>query len=397
MKKVFLGLAVWLCSSISLFSQSTSSKTPVFQMKNGLQFTAADSSFSVNMRFRMQNRLGLSSVSNSDLSLNEAEFRVRRLRLRFDGFVFNPKYTYYIQLSFSRADQDWDDSGVPNVVRDAMFYYQPNKNWKIGVGQTKLPGNRQRVVSSSELQFADRSIVNSNLTWDRDAGLFVNYSNHFENFHYNLKSAITSGEGRGSNKSDNGLSYTGRLEILPFGQFTNGGSYFEGDLAREQKPKLELAVAYNHNDKALRTRGQLGKALYEGRTFDGFNVDGVFKYNGWAFTSEYIQRTSQESPFTTDTKGNSSYAYLGKGLNNQLSYINKKNFEVAGRYSILTPDESIRSKENQVQHYTLGLTKYLRQHRFKLQTNFTYEARKNYTTNAKSGNYNLIFQVEMGI
>jgi phosphate-selective porin OprO/OprP len=399
MKNAFLGLAILLCSilSFSIFAQKESSKLPSFQMKNGLHFTAADSSFSVNMRFRMQNRLAFTSLNNEDLSLNEAELRVRRLRLRFDGFVFDPKFSYYIQLSFSRADQDWDDSGVPNVVRDAVFYYQPNKHWKFGVGQTKLPGNRQRVVSSGELQFADRSIVNANLTWDRDAGLFITYTNHLGKVHYNLKSAITSGEGRNSNKTDNGLSYTGRIEILPFGLFTNNGSYFEGDLAREKTPKLELAVAYNYNDKAIRTRGQLGKSLYQARTFEGFNLDGVFKYHGWAFTSEYIQRLSSQSPFTTDANGNTSYAYLGKGLNNQLSYINKKNIEFAGRYSILTPDESIRTKENQIQHYTLGLTKYFRQHRFKLQSNLTYEARKSYKNGDKTGNYNLTFQVEIGI
>jgi hypothetical protein len=36
------------------------------------------------------------------------------------------------------------------------------------VGQTKLPGNNQRVVSSGSLEFTDRTINNSRFNIDRD-------------------------------------------------------------------------------------------------------------------------------------------------------------------------------------------------------------------------------------
>jgi hypothetical protein len=41
--------------------------------------------------------------------------------------------------------------------------FKPTKNWTIGFGQTKLPGNNQRVVSSGSLEFTDRTINNSDL------------------------------------------------------------------------------------------------------------------------------------------------------------------------------------------------------------------------------------------
>jgi hypothetical protein len=41
-----------------------------------------------------------------------------------------------------------------------------------GFGQTKLPGNNQRVVSSGSLEFTDRTINNSRFNIDRDFGLF---------------------------------------------------------------------------------------------------------------------------------------------------------------------------------------------------------------------------------
>jgi hypothetical protein len=50
--------------------------------------------------------------------------------------------------------------------------YKPTKNWTIGFGQTKLPGNNQRVVSSGSLEFTDRTINNSRFNIDRDFGVF---------------------------------------------------------------------------------------------------------------------------------------------------------------------------------------------------------------------------------
>ncbi len=146
--------------------------------------------------------------------------RVRRLRFKFEGFVYNPKLTYYIQLAFSRGDMDFNAAegsvinNSPNVIRDAVIYYNPTKNLRLGFGQTKLPGNRQRVISSGDQQFADRSIVNATFNIDRDFGFFANYSGHF----YNLRGAITSGEGRNSTASNAGLAYTGRVELLPLGK-----------------------------------------------------------------------------------------------------------------------------------------------------------------------------------
>jgi hypothetical protein len=122
---------------------------------------------------RIQNRIGaiFTENENGKWELTDSEFRARRVRLRLDGFVFDPKWTYALQLSFTRADQDWDVSNVPNILRDSMIFYRPNKHWTIGFGQCKLPGNRQRVISSGEQQFTDRSLVNSTFNIDRDFGL----------------------------------------------------------------------------------------------------------------------------------------------------------------------------------------------------------------------------------
>jgi phosphate-selective porin OprO/OprP len=120
--------------------------------QKGFGFVTSDSSYSLKLQFRIQNRAAFNTEDVDDLTISNYEFRVRRLRLKLEGFVYDPKLTYYIQLSFSRGDMDWEGrensiaNGTPNLIRDAVIYYTPTKNLRLGFGQTKLPGNRQRVV-----------------------------------------------------------------------------------------------------------------------------------------------------------------------------------------------------------------------------------------------------------
>jgi len=397
-KTLFLFL---LSCSVALYAQDSirisKVKLPIFSFKNGLGITTPDSLFSINFRFRIQSRVGYISKSDRDFTPEEFDFRVRRIRLRIGGFIYTPRLTYNIQLSFSRADMDWDVSQVPNVLRDAMIAYEFPKGFTIALGQGKLPGNRQRVVSSGELQFADRSIVNNALTLDRDFGIFVNYTNHARDCYFVLKTAISSGEGRNILKTDKGLAYTGRFEILPLGQFTDKGDYFEGDLVCESKPKLSLAGTVHYNHLALRTQGQLGTYLYAPRSLFSVMADGVFKYKGWALSSEFLYRHT-DSAITVNSSNAVRYVYAGMGSNTQLSYCSKQMFELAARYSILIPEKQIAGYEKLKSQYAICLSKYFMKHKLKVQTDFTYERQDDADTRKNLHNdFQWRFQVELGI
>lgn len=374
----------------------------------GVGLVTADSLFSLNFQFRMQNRATFVSDSRSESNPESFEFRVRRLRMKFEGFVYDPRLTYYIQLSFSRGDMDWrgpDNSSVnssPNVVRDAVIYYNPSKHLRLGFGQTKLPGNRQRVISSGDQQFADRSIVNATFNIDRDFGFFAHYTRNY----FILRGALTSGEGRNSVNSNKGLAYTGRIELLPLGKFTGSNDYIEGDLEREKSPKLSIAGTYSHNDLAVRQAGQLGNDLYGPSTIKNYEVDVLFKYNGWAWYNEYMKRDSN-IPVTVLPADPTRFRYIfvGEGYLTQLSYLFKNNVEVAGRLSTIIPDSPLYNNENffpinenQVTQFELGVTKYLVGHRLKIQGNVLYGERTDMTTNRFDHSYlSGIFQVEIGI
>lgn len=401
-KKILIVSSLFLLLIITR-SQSNAQNVKKLLKKTSITYIGADSLFSLNFRFRMQNRVSMNTISTKDLSTQDWEMRVRRLRLRFDGFMLTPKLTYAIQLSFTRGDMDWSDAEnskinvAPNPVRDAMIFYKPTKAFTIGFGQGKLPGNRQRVNSSGELQFADRSIVNSTFNIDRDFGGFFIYELPVKKTLLIAKLAISQGEGR-QNVAPNspGLCYTSRLEFLPFGAFTNKGDYFEGDLEREKTPKLSLAGGYSLNNGALRTGGQLGRDLPTSYDIGTTIIDGVFKYNGWAVASEYINRQSPNQPTVTNLT-TANYIYTGYGWNNQISYCFKNRYEIAGRYAIIEPNKKSEAKATAEKNYSIGVSKYLNAHRTKLQLNAGMMDKYNLATNKHTQNLNFTFQIELGI
>lgn len=343
----------------------------------GLQFTKGDN-FLLNFRFRTQLRAGYYSRTD-DVDEHGFEGMVRRFRLRFEGHLLSPKLEYKLQLSFSKRDMDLD-SGDPQIVRDAVFYYNPNKYWSLGLGQTKLPGNRERVNSSGELQMPDRSIANSKFTLDRDFGIFINRQIAIQKQVIQLQTAISTGDGRGQVSVDKGLAYTGRIEYLPFGEFKNKGHYFEGDLEFEETPKLSLGLTYSKNFRANRTGGQLGKHMYS--TYDEEEAlyanirtiiaDAMFKYNGWAFMGEYFDRKVDDfSVKDFSDRPDDLVTFLkmpaGKAINIQGSKMVSKKDEIAIRYTQIKPHKEVALYQYRMATKAIGYSHYFNKHKIKLQ------------------------------
>lgn len=379
-------------------AQMESDERAMIYKFKGIQFATKDTSFYINFRFRMQPRMGIQSISGSDLNVDRVDARIRRLRFRIDGFIINRKLSYSLQLSFSRDDTDFDNTGFTNIIRDAIVFYRPIKNLQFGFGLNKLPGNRQRVTSSGQLQFTDRSIVNSAFTLDRDFGLKVYYTAHIGKVGVNLKGAVSTGDGRSVSFSDNGLAYTVRAELLPMGDFANEGDYYEGDQVREERPKLSIGVGYNFNQKAMRTGGTIGRELFAQRDMTTLLADAILKYRGMALSAEFMHR-SADSPITYSADSTQKrVAYVGWGINTQASYLFKRNYELALRYSMVVPHASIASIDRQTEVCELGVSKYVNGHRIKAQFNVGYLVRGgDYRLPTNGNRWSGIFQIEVGI
>ncbi|MQP52365.1 MULTISPECIES: porin [unclassified Flavobacterium] len=373
------------------------SALPYYNYGKGLGITSPDSLFQLNIRFRMQNRVTFIQNENEDAAYSG---EIRRLRLRFDGYVGNPHFLYVIQLSFAPGDVgEIQDGENINIIRDAAIFYRPNKNWSFLFGQTKLPGNRQRINSSGALQLTDRSINNARFTIDRDFGFQAYYLNQKANqFSYNIKSAISTGEGRNWTKSsDDGVALTGKIELMPFGSFKKDGTHFEGDVAREEKPKLLLSGAFSQNNLSKRTQGQLGQDLFEQKTTKSVFLDAMLKYNGWSFMSAYMSRSAKNPiAFNPDDITEFNYVPVGSGMDYQMSYVFTTNYEIIGRFSTQKMHQDIQTLTPNSKQYSIGVTKYLWEHAFKLQGEVTLSD-LDYFDGSNKQNWYVRFQVEIGI
>lgn len=375
------------------------STLPYYNFGKGIGITSPDSLFEFNIRFRMQNRMSYMHVDDINIE-DKIEAEVRRLRLRFDGYVGDPRFRYAIQLSFAPRDTGETIQGEnEQIIRDAVIFYQPNKHWSLSFGQTKLPGNRQRVNSSGALQLTDRSINNADFNIDRDFGLQVHNLNEYKDkFSYNIRTAISTGEGRNDTKnSDTGLAYNGKIELLPLGIFENSGSYFEGDIVREKTPKLLLSAAYSYNDRASKSKGQTGKRLFEKRNLSSLFLDALLKYNGWSFQTAYMSRTTN-NPITINPEDSSKigFVYVGNGIDYQLSYLFRSNYELSGRVSTQKMHNDVLMLAPDKNQYSLGLTKYIWEHSFKMQAEVTLDE-MHYFNGQTRNDWYVRFQVEIGI
>ena len=364
---------------------------------DGIRFMTKDSSSAINLRFRMQIRAEFQSRSASDLGLVNDNGFVRRLRFRTAGYLMSTKLTYTVQLGFSPLDMDVLNTTTPQIIRDAIVFYRFSPKFKIGFGQTKLPGNRQRVISSGEQQFVDLSIVNATFNIDRDFGMQTYYKTKLGNAGLNLQGAITTGEGRNTNNRSTGLAYTGRAEFLPFGSFSLNGDYFEGDWVHEETPKVSIGSTFSYNDDATRTGGETGRDLFGKTDITNFEVDGLLKYRGLAIYSEFQQRKAA-APITRSADNITRFVYTGYGFNQQLSYQFRNHLEFAGRFCLVKPDRKTDILADEIKEYTLASTYYYRWHRIKFQTDITYQERENVTINNSTRNaWIWRLQVELGI
>jgi len=378
---------------------AASNQQPEASFGKGINIIAKDSSMSFKFRFRMQTRFEIAQPLAKD-SLPQSQILVRRARLLFDGFAFSPNLIYKVELGLTNKDIGSTNDAAGNVARlilDAVLKWRVYKNLWLWFGQTKLPGNREFVISSQKLQFVDLSRLSDRFNINRDAGFQIRH--HFKIGSIVIRDiySLSMGEGRNVIKPNKGgYDHTFRLELLPFGEFTEKGDYFGADMAREEKPKLSLAATYDFNDGATRQGGQIGEFAVNMLTGESLSTDltmlladMMFKYKGISIMGEYIDKSAPNKGVVDDSIGTLFAFYTGIGQNVQAGYLFKNNFEIAARYTHIIPANAFSFKEEK--EYTLVVSKYIKDHNLKIQSDISLIETKNIT----DPTLRFRFQVEM--
>ena len=372
-------ISMFIFASLSMNAQNTNA--PKFG-KGLFNLIGKDSTWSMKVGLRFQTLATSNWDAQNGLSNPASSMMIRRSRLKFDGFAYSPKLKYKVELGLSNRDQSGASqytSNAPRQILDAVLKWNFSGNFVLWFGQTKLPGNRERVISSANLQQVDRSLLNSRFTIDRDMGIQLRH-------HFNLTDtflvkeifSMAQGEGRNITKGNlGGHQYTTRLELFPFGDFASKGDYKGSDLKFEQKPKLSLGFAYDFNNNASKTRSNQGSYMANDVGYFSTNIstlfmDAMFKYKGFSLMAEYADRKADDV-FAKNADGSltGDVVQVGNGLNLQSGYLLSKTVEISARYTNISLDKAITGKgaENQ---YTLGLSKYISGHSLKVQTDLSY-------------------------
>lgn len=165
----------------------------------GLIFESDDGNF--KMRFRIRGQFQL-SVNDTDRELVATNFRVRRLRLQWDGHAFRPWFLYTLAI-------DPTDS---SILRDLYFTFAYEKEAAPRVGQWKVPFTYEEILSSASLQLVEKSIVNDQFTLGRDRGAAL-LGGLGANNHISYQVGVFNGDGRDGTSVDSNLLYAGRVQL----------------------------------------------------------------------------------------------------------------------------------------------------------------------------------------
>lgn len=336
---------------------------------HGVAFEAPDGGFGVDLRARMQLR-GVWAVAPTAAEDERVLLTalVRRARLTVDGFLFHRAVTWKLELAFAADDLERD---LPVPLRDAFATWHVSPAFNLRGGEMKVPFSRQRLISSSKLQFPDRSRVEGELHLERDVGLQAYATDLFDLggiVTYHL--GVFAGEGRNRAIPDEGILGVIRLQVAPFGKFDDMS---EGDLERGEDVRLALAAAAAYNSRSRRERSTHGDVFEDPRaTVDYLHgvLDGIVKWRGLSFMGELLARNA-----VTDGAGAPTRSAIGWFL--QGGYMFTPLIEIVARGAHIEPlDEDIAAAPSEVEPATqlaAGANAYFLEHDLKLQTDVTWE------------------------
>jgi hypothetical protein len=340
----------------------------------GLTFHSDDDLFSMQIRGRVQLQAFVESgVSASDPA--SVDFMIRRARLVFRGHFLSANLEYYVQLGMAPRDME-PDLLVP--VRDANIAWTGLRDLSLRVGVMKVPFSRERVISSSALQLVDRSIVNAELSLDRDNGIQL-YSNDLFGLggYLGYQLGVFGGDGRLRVNNDLGLLYVARVQVQPFGRFDDQLS--EADLTREERLRLSVGGGFAYNEDTNRRR-RTTTDFYQLARFSYFHAEAdlILKYAGFSLQSEFLwrqvdgpaQQTNLDPMMTevTETSGNAMGWFVQAGYLFDFAPV-----EIAARVADIYPNGPT-SAVHASREVTLGFNWYPMGHDLKLQLDGSYLA-----------------------
>lgn len=302
-----LGLTALILGNRPLAAQDQedSTRVGITYRNHRLEMRTADGNNLLTLQWRFQfrgatPRDGEETVAEELAATDQTSLRIRRARMKVGGHAYREWVQYYLEYDFPSSR-----------LLDFRLTLGPPEA-QVRIGQWKVNLNRERVQSSGEQEFVERSIVNRVFTLDRQAGVML-FGHLFAGTAADLRyyAGALTGTGAGNHENDDkALLWLGRLEWQPLG--TDPGMS-GGDLGRRTRPALTIAgAAATNRSEFTRFSGSGGGQLV------GFSagapgqyrvnqavLETAFKYRGVALQHEshWKQVEDRVEATTTDFDG----------------------------------------------------------------------------------------------
>lgn len=160
----------------------------------------------------------------------DTNFRVRRAELKFTGSSAE-NTRWFLAADFAKGlstnatsvvtsgttkttINDINTSGDNKILQDMGIVFKLAPDLELTLGQFKLPTTAESMQSTSELLFAERSLLTRTYGERRDPGAMLSYK--YEKIKASM--AMSNGQGPNVDEKNDRKDYTGRLEAtLPYG------------------------------------------------------------------------------------------------------------------------------------------------------------------------------------
>ena len=396
MKKLIITTIILLSISY-VFSQESERNNASFSLGDGISFSFNEGDYEFNIYGFIKPTYIFNDekiyTADGEYSNVFRQFKSQNSNLFFTGFAKDEKLSFTIQMDYSSS----------NPLVEAFIGYHLNEKTTLYFGQMQVSHNNLEMVhNEDQLRFTNRGILSQTYTENgEEFGLFFETS--FGNqFVVNPTLAVTSGDGRNSFGEDSrdsdkgGVKFGSRINILPFGDFSIGNRLSTVDLMHEEKPKVQIGVAYSKNMGASNQVGDghgdfilydnSGDELFPDYSQLFFDLN--LKYKGFSLVLEYADAFASglDQIYTDPNAFNllipqqiSEYLVVGDSQGIQFGYFTKNGISVDFIYESLNPefDSYESSVLRKSSNMGVGISKYLAGNNLKIQASLFKTAYEN--------------------
>jgi phosphate-selective porin OprO and OprP len=338
----------------------------------GIAFRTPDKLFELAIGFNLQTRFTSFDFDAVPGATADAdEFRIRRFKLYFTGYAFDPKLTYRVQLAFENVNN------TRLLLDDAFVNYKFMDEIAAQMGQSKTPYSRDELYNDGVIQFQERALAVDTFKPGRDAGAGILGPLFGGKLMY--MAAVFGGDGQNTLRASDHVMPMVRLVANPIGKITPASGEMDLECSKDAalsfgvdgftntlRKLTDIAFELNTVNYASAT-GWLGRniglfTIGEDVFVESASADVQFKWMGFSAQAEYFAGHAEGDTSGVRVRANGWYGQAGY-------FVLPGKVDLAVRYSVVDDNQGAPHNENSI--VTAAADWYVRRNNVKLQFDYS--------------------------